>query len=174
VEEGARRALGEASGPLTREDIARASTRLVALMLGAEDFAFDMGVERRKDGREIEHARAVVATVARAYRLAALDTPWADIQDLDGLTADAEGARALGFSGKYVIHPSHVEPVNRVFSPTEGEVEQARRVLTAWEQAEAEGKAAVQLDGRMVDRPIVERARALLARAEAIGQTPRL
>lgn len=150
-------------------EISHASTRLAAIMLGAEDFTFDLGVQRTKDGREIEYPRAVVATCARAAGLVALDTPWADIEDIEGLVADAERAKALGFSGKYVIHPSHIEHVHRVFSPTEAEVAYAKKLLVAWEDARAQGLGAVQVDGRMVDRPIVERARRLIAQAEAIA-----
>ncbi len=163
-------AIESAQALLRCEQISRASTRLTALMLGAEDFTFDMGVQRSRDGRELEHARSVIATCARAAGLVALDTPWADIEDLDGLTADAERARAVGFAGKYVIHPTHIEPVQRVFSPTEADVAQARRVLEAWDGAQAKGLGAVQLDGRMVDRPVVERARRVLDQANAIAK----
>ncbi len=163
-------AIESARALLRCEEISRTSTRLVALMLGGEDFTFDMGVQRTRDGHEIEYARAVVATCARAAELLAFDTPFADIQDIDGLVADAERAKSLGFGGKYVIHPSHIEPVNRVFSPSEADVAAARKVLDAWDGAQARGAGAVQLDGRMVDRPIAERARRVIAQAEAIAK----
>jgi citrate lyase subunit beta/citryl-CoA lyase len=162
-------AIESAQALLRCTEIAQASTRTVALMLGAEDFTFDMGVPRTRDGREIDHARSVVATCARAMGLVALDTPWADIEDIEGLEQEAVRARGLGFSGKYVIHPTHIEPVHAVFSPTEAEVASARGVLDAWERAQAAGRGAVQLDGRMVDRPIVERARRVIEQAEAIA-----
>jgi citrate lyase subunit beta/citryl-CoA lyase len=163
-------AVESARALLRCEEISRASTRLTGLMLGGEDFAFDMGVPRTKRGRELDHARAVVATCARAARLVALDTPWTDIQDIEGLEKDARRARGVGFSGKYLIHPSHIEPAHQVFSPSEEEVANARAVLAAWEEAQAQGRGAVQLDGRMVDGPIAERARRVLEMAEAIGQ----
>jgi citrate lyase subunit beta/citryl-CoA lyase len=162
-------AIESARALLRCEEISRASSRLVALMLGAEDFTFDMGVERTPEGHEIDHARAVVATCARAAGLVALDTPWADIADVEGLAADAQRAKGLGFAGKYVIHPSHIEPVHAVFSPNEAEVARARSVLAAWEEAQAKGLGAVQLDGRMVDRPVAERARRVVEQAEAIA-----
>ena len=158
-------AIESARALLRCEAISTASTRLAALILGGEDFAVDMGVPRTSEGRELEYARSVVVTCARAAGLVALDTPWTDIQDIDGLVADAERARALGYSGKYAIHPSHLEPVNRVFSPGADEVAYARKVLAAWEEAEAKGLAAVQFEGRMVDRPIVERARRVIEQA---------
>jgi len=162
-------AIESAAALLRCEEISHASTRLVALMLGAEDFTFDMGVQRTRRGHEIDYARSVIATCARAAGLVALDTPWSDIQDVDGLVADAQRSRGLGFTGKYVIHPNHIEPVRDVFSPAEADLANARKVLGAWEQAVARGDGAVQLDGRMVDRPIVERARRLIEQAEAIA-----
>jgi citrate lyase subunit beta/citryl-CoA lyase len=163
-------AIESAQALLRCEAISKASTRLVALMLGAEDFTFDMGVQRTRDGRELDYARSHIATCARAANLHALDTPWADIAGIDDLVADAARARAVGFSGKYVIHPGQIAPVHEVFTPSEADVAQARRVLEAWDGAQAKGLGTVQLDGRMIDRPIVERARALLSQAEAIAR----
>jgi citrate lyase subunit beta/citryl-CoA lyase len=162
-------AIESARALLRCEEIAGASTRLWALMLGGEDFAFDLGVRRTREGRELDHARAEVATCARAAGLVALDTPFADIEDLEGLAADAERARGLGFAGKYVIHPNQIEPVHGVFSPNEAEVAQARAVLAAWEAAQAKGLGAVQFEGRMLDRPIAERARRVVEQAEEIA-----
>lgn len=164
-------AIESARALLHCEEISHASTRLAALMLGGEDFAFDLGVQRTREGRELEHARAVIATCARAAGLIALDTPFADIEDIDGLVADAERAKAVGFGGKYVIHPRHIEPVQRVFSPGEAEVAYARNVVDAWDEAQAQGLGAMQLDGRMVDRPVAERARRLIEQAEAIAKS---
>jgi citrate lyase subunit beta/citryl-CoA lyase len=160
-------AIESARALLACAEISRASTRLVALMLGGEDFAFDMGVARTREGHELDHARGVVATCARAAGLIALDTPWTDIGDIEGLTADARRARAVGFAGKYVIHPDHIAPVHEVFSPSEDEVTTARRVLAAWESAQANGQGAVQFEGRMLDRPVAERARRIVQQAEA-------
>jgi citrate lyase subunit beta / citryl-CoA lyase len=166
-------AIESARALLRCEEICRASTRLVALMLGGEDFAFDMGVQRTRAGVELDYARSVIATCARAAGILAFDTPFADIQDIDGLMVDAERARTLGFSGKYVIHPSHIDPVNRVYSPSEEQVASARKVLDAWEGARSDGGGAFQLDGKMVDRPIAERARRVIAQAEAITRKAR-
>jgi citrate lyase subunit beta/citryl-CoA lyase len=162
-------AIESARALLRCEEISQASTRIAALMLGGEDFAFDMGVQRTREGRELEHARYVIATCARAAGLVALDTPWADIADIDGLTADAQRARSIGFEGKYVIHPTHIEPVNSVFSPGEAEVAYARRLLEAWEAAQSAGRGAVQFEGRMLDRPVAERARRVIEQAQAIA-----
>jgi citrate lyase subunit beta/citryl-CoA lyase len=147
------------------EEISRASTRIAALMLGGEDFAFDLGVQRSADGVELQYPRAVVATCARAAGLLAFDTPWAGIEDLLGLEADARRAKGLGFDGKYVIHPGQIDPVHRIFSPSEDEVAAARSVLEAWDEAQSKGLGAIQLNGRMIDRPIAERARRTIEQA---------
>ena len=84
--------------------------------------------------------------------------------------AEAEQARALGFNGKYVSHPKHIQPVHDVFSPSEVEIIHASKVLAAWEDAQAKGLGAIQMDGHMVDRPIAERARYVVEQAEATGE----
>jgi citrate lyase subunit beta/citryl-CoA lyase len=162
-------AIESAQALLQCEAISRASTRIGALMLGGEDLTFDMGMERTREGLELDYARALIATCARAAGVVALDSPWTSIGDIEGLTADARRARTLGFAGKYVIHPSHIEAVHEVFSPSAEETARARSVLAAWESAEREGLGAVQFDGRMIDRPVVERARRLVEQAAAIA-----
>jgi citrate lyase subunit beta/citryl-CoA lyase len=161
-------AIESAVALLRCEEISRASTRISGLMLGGEDFAFDMGIRRTKESHELTHARSTIAICARAAGLQAFDTPWAHIDDIDGLVAEAAQARSLGSSGKYVIHPKHIQPVHDVFSPSEEEIVYARRVLEAWDEAVAKGDGAIQLDGHMVDRPIAERAKHIIEQAEAI------
>jgi citrate lyase subunit beta/citryl-CoA lyase len=109
-----------------------------------------------------------MAVCARAADILALDTPFADFRDEEGLVRESEWVRSLGFRGKYLIHPGQIGPVNRVFRPSEEEVAYARRVVEAFEEAVARGHAAVQVDGRMVDTPVAKRARALIELAEAI------
>jgi citrate lyase subunit beta/citryl-CoA lyase len=157
-----------ARGVLRCEEICRASTRLAAITLGADDYTADLGVHRTREGRELDYARQVIVVCARAADILALDTPFADFRDEEGLIQESEWVRSLGFKGKYLIHPSQIGPVNRVFRPTEEEVVYARRVVEAFEEAVARGHAAVQVDGRMVDTPVAKRARALIELAEAI------
>lgn len=161
-------AIESARGVLRCEEICRASTRLTAITLGADDYTADLGVHRTREGRELDHARQVMAVCARAAGIVALDTPFADFRDEEGLLRESEWVRSLGFKGKYLIHPGQIEPVNRVFRPTEEEVAYARRVVAAFEAEVARGHAAVQVDGRMVDTPVAKRARALIELAEAI------
>jgi citrate lyase subunit beta/citryl-CoA lyase len=161
-------AVESARGVLRCEEICRASTRLTAVTLGADDYTADLGVHRTREGRELDYARQVMVVCARAADIQALDTPFADFRDEEGLVRESEWVRSLGFKGKYLIHPSQIGPVNRVFRPSEEEVAYARRVVEAFEEALARGEGAVQVDGRMVDAPVAKRARALIGLAEAI------
>ncbi|MGD8661071.1 MAG: CoA ester lyase [Desulfobacterales bacterium] len=134
------------------------------LAFGAADFTTDMGVNLSNTGEELRYPRARVAIACRAASgLRPLDTPYMiDIKDRDGLRKDAQRARDLGFQGKLCVHPVQVEVVNDVFSPTETEIDFAKRVLAAYEAAIKDGKAAVQLDGKFIDPPVVERARQII------------
>jgi citrate lyase subunit beta/citryl-CoA lyase len=107
--------------------------------------------------------------VAVANRLQPLDGIYATLHDDAGLVADAVYARSIGMKGKYVIHPEQVEPVNRAFSPSAGEIETARRIVQAYDEAMGRGLGVIDVDGQMVDVPVANRARDLLAYAEAIG-----
>ena len=167
-----------ALGVLNCWEICRASTRVVGLAFGAEDYTSDLGARRSREGRELDYARQVIVTCAAGAQtgarpgagLIALDTPYADFRDEEGLVRETEWARSLGFRGKYLIHPSQIEPVNRIFRPTEEEVTQAQRVVAALEEALARGQAAVQVDGGMVDEPVAARARRLIDLAKAIEE----
>ncbi len=135
---------------------------VVGLMLGAEDFTADMEIERSKSGEEISYPRARIAIAARANRVIAVDTPFTDVNDEDGLASDAARARALGMSAKAAIHPRQVEIINRVFSPRPAQIEWATRVL---EKSKAE-KGVFSLDGKMVDQPVIERAKTIIEKAK--------
>jgi citrate lyase subunit beta/citryl-CoA lyase len=152
-----------ARGVLRCEDIARASDRLCGISIGAEDYTRDIGVGRDSNGAALQHLRAVVVQVATAYGLVPVDTPYPDYKDETRLQAETRLAKAVGLKGKYAVHPSQVGVINRIFSPTKDEVEDARRIVEAYDAAVKRGIGAVALDGRMVDAPIAERARALIA-----------
>ncbi len=154
--------LESAVGILDAREIAASSRRIVAIGFGALDFTRDMGISLSPNGAELYYARSYIALNARAAGIQAIDTPWINIADLEGLVEDARKARQLGFRGKFVIHPSQVEPVNQVFAPSETEVADAEKVVTAFEQAQALGVAAISLDGRMIDTANYRRAKELL------------
>lgn len=141
--------------------------RVAALVLGAVDLGLELGLEPRPDGQEVLYARSrlVVDSAAAGIR-SPFDLVHVDTRDDEGLEAEARLARSLGFRGKACIHPAQVEIVNRVFSPTDEERDRARRTVEAYERGLADGRGAVALDGEMIDLPVVERARRVLAETE--------
>jgi citrate lyase beta subunit len=141
--------------------------RVQALVVGTIDLGVELRFEPRADGLEILFARSKVVLDSAAARLRApVDRVWTDVRDGAGIEADAAFARSLGFRGKACIHPDQVEIVNRVFTPSEEELARARRVLEAYDQAVGAGEGVTALDGEMIDLPVVERARQVLALAE--------
>jgi citrate lyase subunit beta/citryl-CoA lyase len=139
------------------------------MAVGGEDYTRDLGVARTREGRELDYVRRVVVHVCIANGLLPLDTVFADFRDETGLVAETELAQSFGLKGKYLIHPSQVEPVNRAFTPTDDEIQLARLRLAAYEEAIARGEGSVQFEGRMIDEPVAQRARDLLAYARAVG-----
>ncbi len=150
--------------------IALASPRVVSIALGSEDFTLDIEVEPSKHGHELFHGKAQMILVARLAGAQPMGTmaSIADYRDLDAMTVAIREARQMGFMGAACIHPAQVAPLNAHFTPGADEVAAARRVVTAFETALAEGRASVGVDGRMVDIPVAERGRRLLARAAAV------
>ena len=144
--------------------IAAASDRLIGLMFGSEDFALDLGLPTRREGEaaELLYARSATVVAAVAAGKLAIDGIWPDVNDAEGLREDSVRARRLGFSGKTLIHPGQIAVVNEIFSPTAAELDQARRVVRAFEEGLGRGEGAVALDGQMLDAPVVERARRVL------------
>jgi citrate lyase subunit beta/citryl-CoA lyase len=155
-----------ARGVLRCEEIVRASDRLCGLSVGGEDYTYDIGVQRDAGGVALQHIRGVVVQVAAAYGLTPIDTPYAGYKDEAGLVAETHLAKAIGLKGKYAIHPAQVDVINRIFTPSKDEIEQARRVIEAYEGALARGLGAISVDGRMVDAPVAERARGIIAAAK--------
>jgi citrate lyase beta subunit len=141
--------------------------RVEALVVGTVDLGVELRLEPREDGLEILFARSKVVLDSAGARIRGpVDRVFLDVRDGSGLEADTQFARSLGFRGKACIHPDQVEIVNRVFTPSDEELSQARRVVEAYEQAVGEGEGVTALDGEMIDLPVVERARQVLALAE--------
>jgi citrate lyase subunit beta/citryl-CoA lyase len=164
-----------ARGLLQAHAIAASSDRVIALLFGAEDFARDLELpaERKAEAAELLYARSAVVVAAVAARRQAIDGIWVDVTDADGLRRDAVQARNLGFTGKSLIHPGQIETINEVFSPSAAEVSYARRVIAAFDGARSKGDGAVTLDGRMLDQPIVERARRTLLLNDSVSSKQR-
>lgn len=149
--------------------IAGAAPRLEALIFGAEDYAGDTGATRTPEGWEVFYARSAVVTHAAAFNLQAIDMVYINFKDTAGLLREARAGAGMAFSGKQVIHPSQVEPVQQAFTPSEAEIEHARRVVSAFEAHQAAGVGAFALDGKMIDAPVIKAARRVLERARAAG-----
>lgn len=143
-------------------DIASSDTRVVGLFLGGEDLTADLHCKRTKKGDEIFYSRSRIVCAARACGIEAYDTPFTDVEDTQGLETDTMLAKSLGFSGKAVISPRHVETVNALFSPTPEEIEYAHDVMAAIEEGKRQGKGVISLRGKMIDAPIVKRAEQVL------------
>ena len=152
---------------MAAQQIAEASPRIVAIAFGAEDYTNDMGIQRTDTGNEVYLPRSTVPVAARAAGVASLDSPFVVFRDPEGLGQDAQLSRQLGYTGKFAIHPAQLEIINQTFGPSPEDVEYARRVVEAWSRVEAEGRGSVDLDGRMIDVPVLKRAQNLLSLAEA-------
>lgn len=149
--------------------IAQADQRLVALALGAEDYTAGLGAKRTKEGQEIYAARMAVVNAAAAASIQSIDTPFTDVNDEAGLVIDTKFAKDIGFKGKLAINPRQVDIIHSVFNPTEDDIVWAQRVLAAIKKAEAEGSGVASLNGKMVDLPIVNRAKTTLLLAHKLG-----
>lgn len=145
-------------------EVARAGTRVRRLSFGAADYTLDMGMTWTPEESELNHVRQDIVLASRAAGLEPpVDTVYVHIRDTEGLVRSTNISRGLGFQGKLCIHPDQVAPVNDVFTPTDQEVERAEQIITAFDEAEAAGSAAISVNGQFVDYPVVEQARRVLA-----------
>lgn len=149
-------------------EIAGADDRVTAIYLGAEDLTADLRCKRTKEGKEIFYSRSRLVCAARACGIDVYDTPFTDVSDIEGLYEDTRLAKALGFTGKGIICPRHVDVVNEVFSPTPEEIEYAYEVMETIRLAKEQGKGVVSLHGKMIDAPIVKRAEQVIEMEKAI------
>lgn len=140
-------------------NIIKSCNRIVAILLGGEDLTSDLGIKRTKDGKEIFYARNRVAIACKAMKIDSIDTPFTDTNDFEGLVKDTFNAKSLGLTGKSAINPRQIDTIHSVYSPTEGEIKYAKRVLDAMVTAEEDGKGVFSLDGKMVDAPVINRAK---------------
>ena len=157
-----------ARGVTRAADIATANAAILGLVLGAEDLTAELGIPRTVEGEELLFARSQVVIAAAIAGADALDAVFVDLKSPDALRADAARARALGFRGKTAIHPDQIAIINEVFSPSADDIAKARRIIEADDAARAAGQGAFRLDDKMVDAPVVNRARRVLALAERL------
>ncbi len=154
--------------------IAGCSPRVIGLMFGAEDFGREIGLPTSREGeaRDMIYARSAMVMAAASAHVQAVDGVWVDLKDTEGLFGFARQSRQLGFSGMSLIHPSQIDPINSVFSPSAEEIDYANQVVKAYEEAVARGDGSISLGGQLIDRPIVERARRALELAKMLGISP--
>lgn len=156
-----------ARGLLQAGAIAAAADSVVGLSIGIEDYTTDIGVQRSADGHETLFALSQIVNAARAAGVQPLASVYSDVGDMTGLAAWARQARALGFDGVGCLHPRQIAVVHEAFAPGQAELERARRIVAAFAEAAAVGQGVATVDGKMVDLPIVERARRVLQLAAA-------
>ena len=154
-----------ASSLVEINDIAKCP-RLSGLLLGGEDLSTDLETERTEIGNEIFFARNVLVVAARANKLDVIDTPYTSTTDEAGLVKDASFAKSLGMNAKACIHPNQIDIVNKVFSPSEKSIQLALKILLTEQDAIKQKKGAFSVDGKMVDKPILERARKTIEKAK--------
>jgi citrate lyase beta subunit len=159
-----------ARGLLNLIEISCASSRLEAIIFGAEDFAGDLGAIRTQEGWEVFYARSAVVTHAAAYGLQAIDMVYTNFQDPEGLQNEAMAGARLGFSGKQVIHPNQVAAVQAAFTPSDASIAYAQRIMAYYAEHQDAGKGVFALDGKMIDAPIIKSAERVLSLARAVGR----
>jgi len=150
-------------------EIATASKQIVALTIGLEDYTADLGVVKTLTGSESLYARQRVVNAARAACVQAIDSVFGDVGDMDGLRAWGGNSRALGFEGMGCVHPSQIAVIHEAFAPTAAEIEKARKIVAAYNDAQDKGLGVVSLGSKMIDPPVVQRALKLMARARVMN-----
>jgi citrate lyase subunit beta/citryl-CoA lyase len=149
--------------------IATVSENVAALTIGLEDYTADLGVVKTSEGRESQYARSRLVNAARAAGIQAIDSVYGDVGDMDGLRRWGEASRAQGFEGMGCIHPGQIRVIHEAFAPTSVEIEKAKKIVAAFEEAQSKGMAVVSLGSKMIDPPVVHRALKLVERAKAMG-----
>ena len=159
-------AIESAQGINNAVEIAHSSTRLIGIALGAEDYVRDIRTSRSAEGIELLFARCSILQAARAAGIMAFDTVYSDANNVEGFLNEAEHIKQLGFDGKSLINPRQIDLLHNVYSPTQKEADYAELVIEAAEEAESQGLGVASLNGKMIDTPIIERARLTLKRAQ--------
>lgn len=152
-----------ALGVIKAFEIASASTNNCALAIGLEDYTADIGTQRTNEGRESIFARQMLINAAKAAGIQAIDTVFSDVSDMEALRQSVLEAKSLGFEGKGCIHPRQIQVVHEAFAPTAEEIEKAKKIVHAFEEAEKKGLGVVSLGSKMIDPPVVKRAQRILS-----------
>jgi len=156
-------------GVINAYEICKATSRLIAIALGAEDYVTNMKTKRYADGMELLGARTQIVIAARAAGIYAVDTVYTDVDNEEGFRREVELIKQLGFDGKSVINPRQIKPVHEIYAPTPEEIKKSINVKNAAKDAEKKGLGVISLNGKMIDKPIVDRALRVLQLATAVG-----
>lgn len=162
-------AVESAIGVLNAREIASSSKRLVGIALGAEDYVTNLRTNRSSEGVELMFARSMILHAARAAGIAAIDTVYSDVNNESGLIAETTLIKQLGFDGKSVINPRQIGPVHAIFTPSEKEIKRSLEIMEAIKEANRKGSGVIALNGKMIDKPVLERAEWVLKLARASG-----
>jgi citrate lyase subunit beta/citryl-CoA lyase len=151
-------------------EIAQAANNVVAIAIGLEDYTADLGVQRSLDGKESLFARSVIVNACKAVGIQPIDSVFSDVADLEGLKQNVLQSKALGFEGMGCIHPRQIKVIHENFAPNESEIEKAKVIVNAFEDALAKGVGVVSVGTKMIDAPVVKRAQKILALAIAMNK----
>lgn len=162
-------AVESALGVLNAKEIANASTRLIGIAIGAEDYVTDLKTNRTPEGIELLFGRSMILLAARSAGISAIDTVYSDVNNEEGFIDEVTLIKKLGFDGKSVINPRQIKPVHNIYTPSQKEIEKSIEIMDAIEEAKAKGSGVISLRGKMIDRPIVLRAERVLEIAKASG-----
>lgn len=162
-------AVESAIGVINAYSIAACSKRLMGIALGAEDYVTNLKTKRYPDGMELIGARSQIVIAARAAGIYALDTVYSNVDDMEGFKREVGLIKQLGFDGKSVINPKQIKPVHEIYSPTEQEIKKSIDIVKAAKDAKEKGLGVISLNGKMIDKPIIERADRVLQIAIAVG-----
>lgn len=162
-------AIETAKGIANVNEIALASKRLTGISLGAEDFVTDLGTKRSSSGEELLFARSAIVIAAKMAGIDPIDTVYSDVSNEEGFIKEVKLIKQLGFVGKSVINPKQIRKLHEIFNPTQQEIDHALNVMYAIEEAEKKGSGVIALDGKMIDKPIVLRAKHMLKLAQVSG-----
>jgi citrate lyase subunit beta/citryl-CoA lyase len=136
--------------------------RIIGAAFGAEDFSNSLGIQRSKDLRELDIARNLFAITAKAFNIIAFDTPYVEFKNEKGLIEEIEKVKKMGFKGKFAIHPSQVNVINKHFLPSESEIQWAKNIIKEYEQAEKAGRGSLSVNNEMIDEPVYKRALSII------------
>jgi len=158
-----------ASGVEKAFEIATSSANVVAMAIGLEDYSADLGVQRTKEGSESLYARTRLINACKASKIQPIDSVFSDIADMEGLSANVKNSKSLGFEGMGCIHPRQIAVIHQNFSPDQSEIERAKKIILAFNEAKTKGLGVVSIGTKMIDAPVVKRAENTIKLARELG-----